>query len=159
MPRDSEEGPAQPDVSCGFRPERKKAGGSHASQRSVCVCVCVARVCVGGGADNARRHCRCLPVYLCTLHELAEKNELFYQAHKLIDAHPQVRPHLPLRHHCSCPGCLCAAPAPFLLCLPAPACPPLSSSSQAAGRICSQGPFRRLGRPRSRGSRSGATIT
>lgn len=31
----------------------------------------------------------CLPVYLCTLHELQQKNELFYQAHKLVDNHPQ----------------------------------------------------------------------
>ena len=64
MPRDSEEGPAQPDVSCGFRPERKKAGGSHASQRSVCVCVCGAGLCVGGGGPLTMRGatagaCRC----------------------------------------------------------------------------------------------------
>ena len=32
----------------------------------------------------------CLPVYLCTLHELKEKTELFYQAHTLIEDHPQA---------------------------------------------------------------------
>ena len=32
----------------------------------------------------------CLAVYLCALHELHQKNELFYQAHKLVDEHPQA---------------------------------------------------------------------
>ena len=35
-------------------------------------------------------HLSCLPVYLCTLHELGEKNDLFYQAHQLVDEHPQA---------------------------------------------------------------------
>jgi|EP01049_Picozoa_sp_SAG25_P010783 anaphase-promoting complex subunit 6 len=30
-----------------------------------------------------------MPTYLCALHELALKNELFYQAHQLVDHHPQ----------------------------------------------------------------------